>query len=57
MTRFINPSRLKKLSDKNSCKIGVPVVGVKAIATVNGKEKVGEVVYKRKAIYGKPFED
>jgi len=57
MTRFINPAIKRKVSDKDSYKLGKPVVGVKAVAPVKGKERVGAVVYKRKAKYGDPFEN
>ncbi|AKP47150.1 MULTISPECIES: hypothetical protein [Bacillus] len=57
MTRFINPAVKRKVSAKDSYKLGEPVVGVKAVAPVKGKEQVGAVVYKRKAKYGDLFEN
>jgi hypothetical protein len=57
MTRYINPTTKIKVSEKDLYKLGVPVVGVKAVAPINGKEQVGTVVYKRKAIYGDLFEN
>ncbi|MGE8206532.1 hypothetical protein ACQKP0_18640 [Heyndrickxia sp. NPDC080065] len=57
MTRFINPAINRKISKKDSYKLGEPVVGLKAVAPVKGKEQVGAVVYKRKAKYGDLFEN
>ncbi|WP_180955273.1 hypothetical protein [Peribacillus deserti] len=55
MTRFINPA--EHIFNKDLFKLGKPVVGVRAVAPVKGKEKVGAVVYKRKAKYGDLFEN
>jgi hypothetical protein len=57
MTRIINPADHSKVSEMDSYKLGKPVVGVKAVAPVKGKEQVGAVVYKRKAKYGDLFEN
>ncbi|MBU8878526.1 hypothetical protein BGM26_05925 [Bacillus sp. FJAT-29790] len=57
MTRIINPAEQRKVFDKDLYKLGKPVVGVKAVAPVKGKEQVGAVVYKRKAKYGDLFEN
>jgi hypothetical protein len=48
---------MKKLSSEDLYKIGKSVGGLKAIAPINGEEKVGAVVYKRKAEYrGLPWQ-
>lgn len=52
MTRIIHPSEHEKIPEKDLFKVGEPVVGIKAVAPVKGKEQVGAVVYKRKAFYG-----
>lgn len=57
MTRFINPAIKRIISKKDSHKIGEPVVGIKAVAPIKGKEQVGAIVYKRKANYGDLFEN
>lgn len=57
MTRIINPAEQKKVVDKDLYKLGKPVVGVRAVAPVKGKEKVGAVVYKRKAKYDDLYEN
>jgi hypothetical protein len=57
MTRIINPAEHIKVIEKDLYKLGKPVVGVKAVAPVKGKEQVGAVVYKRKAKYGDLFEN
>ncbi|QQZ11242.1 hypothetical protein [Heyndrickxia vini] len=57
MTRIINPADQGKIFDKDLYKLGKPVVGIKAVAPVKGKEQVGSVVYKRKAKYGDLFEN
>lgn len=57
MTRYINLAAIKKkVAAKDSYK-GQPVVGVKAIASVKGKEQVGDIVYRRKVEYSAPFEN
>ena len=59
MTRFIDLAAVKKMiAEKDLNKlVGEPVVGIKAVAQVKGKEQVGAVVYRRKARYGAPFEN
>ncbi|MBM7691298.1 hypothetical protein JOC77_000703 [Peribacillus deserti] len=57
MTRIINPSEHRNFFDKDLFKLGKPVVGVRAVAPVKGKEQVGAVVYKRKAKFGDLFEN
>jgi len=57
MTRIINPAEHRKIPDKDLYKLGKPVVGVRAVAPVKGKDIVGAVVYKRKAKYGDLFEN
>lgn len=52
MTRIILPSEHEKIPEKDLFKVGKPVVGIRAVAPVNGKEQVRAVVYKRKAFYG-----
>ncbi|GGE61413.1 hypothetical protein [Priestia taiwanensis] len=57
MTKFIDLAEVKKMiSEKELKKFGESVVGEKAVASVNGKEQVGSVVYRRKATYDEPFE-
>ncbi|MEC2074501.1 hypothetical protein [Metabacillus fastidiosus] len=57
MSRFINyRHELKKLSPGEAYKVGTSVEGKRAVATIDGKEKIGKVVYKRKAEYRKIFE-
>lgn len=57
MARIINPSEHKKITEEDLFKLGKPVVGIKAVAPVKGKEQVGSVIYKRKATYGELFEN
>jgi hypothetical protein len=57
MTKFIDLAAMKKIiSEKELKKFGESVHGQKAIASVNGKEQVGNVVYRRKATYDEPLE-
>ncbi|NRD77380.1 hypothetical protein HPT25_07690 [Bacillus sp. BRMEA1] len=58
MCRIIQTSVFKrKLPPEQLFKIGEPIVGIKAIAPINGEEKVGTIVYKRKAEYrGLPWD-
>lgn len=58
MARVINLQHNKRnLSNKESYKLGKPVVGVQAVAMIKGKEQTGMVVYKRKAEYKDIFEN
>lgn len=58
MSRVINLRHNKRnLSNKESYKLGKPVVGVKAVAMINGQEQSGTVVYKRKPAYKDIFEN
>jgi hypothetical protein len=57
MTKFIDLAEVKKrISEKELDEFGEAVSGEKAVASINGKEKVGNVVYRRKATYDEPFE-
>ncbi|MEC2076107.1 hypothetical protein [Metabacillus fastidiosus] len=51
MTRFIDPAIKRKISSDEQYKIGEVVTGMKATAYVKGRERIGKVVYRRKAIY------
>jgi hypothetical protein len=57
MARMINPAQKRVLPIKDLYKVGEPVVGVKAIAPIKGKEQTGQVVYRRKAQYKDLFEN
>ncbi|MDR7000082.1 hypothetical protein [Neobacillus niacini] len=57
MARIINLQLKRILSNKDSYKLGKPVVGMKAVAMIKGKEQSGMVVYKRKAEYKDIFEN